>query len=322
MTGHKYQLTPNLFAISFGTAGLAQAWTVARGTVDGPEWVGVTLWLFAAVLWLATLVAYTVNSLAQRRFRRGFTHPVTGPFTALIPITPMLFGVALKPYAEEAGKVIYIIALVGTVILGGWITAAWIRVEMKLVDWHPGYFIPTAAGGLISAGGAAAFGWTRLAQLMFGWGVVCWVVLGSILLLRLFTQPALPKPLLPVIAIELAPPVVAGNVWFAMNGGRVDFVASALAGYAILMALVQVSLVPTYRTAPFGPPYWAFGFTYAAAVTDLIHWLSIENVDGRREVTYALLAAATVSYAALCLYTFIKITRGAFFAKAPVTASA
>lgn len=28
---------------------------------------------------------------------------------------------------------------------------------MELVDWHPGYFLPTVAGGLLAAGGAATF---------------------------------------------------------------------------------------------------------------------------------------------------------------------
>jgi tellurite resistance protein len=63
--------------------------------------------------------------------------------------------------------------------------------------------LPTVAGGLLAAGGAAAFNWTRLSELMFGFGFICWVVLGSILLLRLFTQPALPNRLLPFIASNL-----------------------------------------------------------------------------------------------------------------------
>ncbi|MET7979934.1 hypothetical protein ABZW44_44545 [Streptomyces mirabilis] len=45
------------------------------------------------------------------------------------------------------------------------------------------------------------------------------------------------------------------------------------------MALVQISMIPSYRTAPFGPPYWAFAFTYVAAVTDVIFWLRAEDVD-------------------------------------------
>lgn len=48
------------------------------------------------------------------------------------------------------------------------------------------------------------------------------------------------------------------------------------------MALVRISVISPYRTAPFGPSYWAFAFTYGAAVTDVIIWLEAENVDESR----------------------------------------
>ncbi|MFE2823432.1 TDT family transporter [Streptomyces sp. NPDC059271] len=317
MNATKYRLTPNLFGVSFGTAGLAQAWTAAWHTVGAAEWVGVALWVAAAALWVVTLVSYVANASAQGRLRTEVTHPTTGPFTSLIAIIPMLLGAALEPYAETAGKVVYTVGLVGTVALGSWITGAWIRLDMKLADWHPGYFLPTVAGGLIAAGGAAVFGWTRLAELMFGYGLVCWFVLGSILLLRLFTQPRLAPPLLPTMAIELAPPVVAGNVWFAMNGGRADLVATVFAGYAILMALVQVSLIPLYRTAPFGPPYWAFAFTYAAAVAVAIRWLAADDVVGRTGITYALLAVGSLAFAVLGARSVLALKNGTFLLRNP-----
>jgi tellurite resistance protein len=52
----------------------------------------------------------------------------------------------------------------------------------------------------------------------------------SIISLGLFVVHTLPPPLLPTMAIELAPPVVAGNSWFAINGGRVDTPAASWPG--------------------------------------------------------------------------------------------
>ncbi|MER6072961.1 hypothetical protein ABT187_29765 [Streptomyces sp. NPDC001817] len=63
-----------------------------------------------------------VNISSRGYLAKEFTHPVTGPFISLVPIVPMLFGVALRPYADTAGKCIYLIAFVATVILGGWLT--------------------------------------------------------------------------------------------------------------------------------------------------------------------------------------------------------
>ncbi|MFG1807880.1 TDT family transporter [Streptomyces sp. NPDC049040] len=316
------RLTPNLFGIGFGLAGLAQAWTVATDTVDVPAWPSYVLWILAATIWLVTLVAYIRNVTAQGRLRTELPDPVMGPFTALIAIVPMLLGIALAPHARTAGEVVYVVSLVLTVLLGGWLTGLWIRVDTRLEQWHPGYFLPTVAGGLIAANCAALLGWTTLSHVMFGYGLICWFVLGSILLVRLFTQPMLPPPLLPTIAIEIAPPVVAGNAFFTINGGRLDLGAEILGGYALLMVLVQITMAGTYRRAPFGPGYWAFAFSYAAAFTNGINWLDVEHVHGREGLTYLLLGIATLALAALGARTLLGLRNRTFLPRAPAPAAA
>ncbi|MEU3509204.1 TDT family transporter [Streptomyces longwoodensis] len=312
-----FRLTPNLFGIGFGIAGLAQAWGVAVKTVEAPSWPSYVLWILATVTWLLTLAAYVRNVVAQGRSRTELPDPVLGPFTALIAIVPMLLGIALAPHSKTAGEIVYTTSLVVTVLLGSWLTGVWIRSDTELAQWHPGYFIPTVAGGLIAANGSATLGWTTLSRLMFGYGLVCWLVLGSIILVRLFTQPMLPPPLLPTIAIEVAPPVVAGNAWFAINGDQLDLGAQILGGYALLMILVQITLIGVYRRAPFGPGYWAFAFSYAAVVTDGLHWLDIEGVRGRKPLTYLLLAIATLALAALAVRTLLGLRRRTFLPRLP-----
>lgn len=307
-----YRLAPNLFSICFGVAGLAEAWTVAGDSVGAPSWPRDVLWISSAVLWLVTVVAYFRNVIGQGRLRGELPDVTTGPFVSVIVIVPMLYGVALAPHARVAGKTVFLVFLVLTFLLGGWITGLWIRVDTRLEQWHPGYFLPTVAGGFIAAGGCGAFGYTTLGHVLFGYGLVCWFILGSILLVRLFTQPMLPPPLVPTIAIELAPPVVGGNAWFALNGGRLDTVAALLAGYAALMVLVQLSLFTLYRSAPFGPGYWAFAFSYASALTDGLDWLGIEHVHGRDWLTYLFLALGTAALLALAYRTAVGLIRGTF----------
>jgi tellurite resistance protein len=312
-----YRLTPNLFGMGFGVAGLAEAWATAADTVDVPEWPSYVLWIAAALVWLLTLLAYLRNVTAQGRLRTEAGDPVMGPFTALISIVPMLLGIALSAHARTAGEVVFAVGLVLTVLLGGWLTGAWIRSDTQLAQWHPGYFLPTVAGGLIAANGSADLGWTTLSRVMFGYGLICWFVLGSIMLIRLFTQPMLPPPLLPTIAIEIAPPVVAGSAWFAVNGGRLDLGAELLGGYAVLMALVQISMIGTYRRAPFGPGYWSFAFSYAAAFNVGIQWLDVEHVHGRKGLTYLLLAVATLALAALAARTLLGLRRRTYLPRLP-----
>src|SRR5690348_4431567 len=95
-----YRLTPNLFAVGFGVAGLAQAWAAAAGTVHTPLWPSYCLWILAAVIWLVTLACYLRNTASQGRLRTEAKDPVQGPFTALAAIVPMLLGAALAPHAR------------------------------------------------------------------------------------------------------------------------------------------------------------------------------------------------------------------------------
>ena len=119
--------------------------------------------------------------------------------------------------------------------------------------FHPGYFLPTVAGGLIAAEGAALVGQRRLAEVLLGFGVMSWVVVGSLILGRLFFRPLLPPPLQPTMAIEVAPAAASAAAWFAIHGRSIDTVTALLAGYGMLMVLAQLRLLPVYLRLKFMP---------------------------------------------------------------------
>jgi tellurite resistance protein len=172
------------------------------------------------------------------------------------------------------------------------------------------------AGGLIASAGSAAIGLDGSARLMFGYGIICWLVLGSILLLRLFTRPPLPTPLVPTIAIEIAPSVVAGNAWFQINGSRAGGVVLLLSGHGLLMVLAQLRLIPLYLRVPFGPGSWAFAFSYAAAFTVAIRWLAAEHIQQQHVWTYLLLAVISIGSGALAMRTIADLVRGHYLPRA------
>ena len=140
-------------------------------------------------------------------------------------------------------------------------TGQWITGDLDRDRVHPGYFLPTVAGGLVGAFAAAQVQQHALAEASFGIGILCWILPGSIVLNQLFLRPGLPPALVPTPAIELAPPVVAGVAYFAMTGDAANFISYALAGYAVLMALVQLRLLPVYARLRFTPGFWAFTFS-------------------------------------------------------------
>ena len=315
--GKAFHLTANLFAVALGVAGLAQAWSAATQLAGASDWPGNVLWIVAAVTWLITLAAYLANVAAQRRWKTELSDPTMGPFTALIVIVPMLLGARLAEQARGAGEIVFGCSAILMVLAGAWITGDWIADDGQIRRWHPGYFLPTAAGGLLAGGASASLGFTTLSHVLFGLGLTSFVVLASIISLRLYAVPSLPPPLLPTIAIELAPPVVAGNSWFAINGGKVDTAAAVLAGLSLLMLLVQFRLIPLYRRATFGPGFWAFLFPFAAAVTYGVHWLAAEHVRSGAALGYTIVGVLTAGFALLAARTITGLIDGTFLPRVP-----
>ncbi|PRY14094.1 TDT family transporter [Kineococcus rhizosphaerae] len=313
----RVRLTPNLFGTSFGLAGLAATWTAAAAAVGLPTWPATALWAAAALVHVVVAVAYLRDAPRHRRLASDVADPTLGPFTALGFVPVMLLGAWLHGYQGTAGQVVVVVGVLGTVLLGAHLTGGWITSPGPLQRWHPGYFLPSVAGGLVAAQSLAKVGWHDAGLVAFGYGAVSWLVLGSILLVRLMTQPALPAPLLPTMAIEVAPAVVASNAWFTLNGGRSDTVVVLLAGYAVFMALVQVRLVPLYLRSAFGPGFWSFSFSYAALATTAVTWLHLTAPAGWRAWVVVVLAVLTLGYAALVARTVLALARGTYFARVP-----
>jgi tellurite resistance protein len=142
-------------------------------------------------------------------------------------------------------------------------------------------------------------------------------MLGSVILNRLFTRPALPSALVPTMAIELGIPAVAGLAYFALAGRTVSLVACALGGYAVLMALVQVRLIPVYRRLSFTPGSWSFAFAYAAAAADALAWLAITKPPASTGYAIAVIALLTAFVAWITYRTVALAVRGQLFPARP-----
>jgi tellurite resistance protein len=314
----------NFFAMPFGLAGLGVTWRTMADYGRVPHLVGDLLLAAAAVAWLIVLAAYVRYLVSARSgLVRDLLDPIAAPFASLALITPMLLATnGLYPHAPGAGRVLLDLFLVPTVLLGGWFTGQWIYGPVQLDTFHPGYFLPTVAGGLIASAGAADVGQRRLAEVMLGLGVICWILLGSIILARLLFRPLPPDPLLPTLAIEVAPAAVASLAYFALDGGRVDTVAAFLGGYALLMALAQVRLLPAYARLPFMPSTWAFTFSWAAVATTATYWLNDIRPGGYRFGEYLVLAAISALIGAIAIRTLLALVRRQLIPPSPLAASA
>jgi tellurite resistance protein len=313
VVGAMLAVPPTFFSITMGLAGLAAAWHLAADLSGVPSGIGNILYVVTAIVYLLLIGALAARLvLRPRSVAAELAHPVLGPFYSLVAVSGMLLALGLEPHAHEAAKVLFLIFLAATVLLGGWLTGRWIAGPLDNDSIHPGYFLPTVAGGLVGGQVAAAFGLTGVGWMSFGIGVLCWLLLGSLVLNRLFIRPALPATLIPTMAIEVAPPAVAGNAYAALTGGRLDGVAYALAGYTVLMVLVQIRLLPMYRPLSFAPSFWAFTFAYAAVATNTMRWIDVERPAGATLLGYAVLGIITLFIGAIAARSLVALQHGRF----------
>jgi tellurite resistance protein len=303
------RIPPNLFAIALGLAGLGQAWRAAETVLGVPPAVPDAIFILAAAVWLVLVAGYAAQGL--RRVLADLRDPVLSPFVPVAAITPMILGAALATAAFAAGRLVVVIFLAVTIAAGGWLTGQWIAGDLDQDSTHPGYLLPTATGGLVGAA-AAQVHLHAAAEASFGIGIVCWLLLYSIITNRLLFRRALPAALVPTLAIELAPPAVAGSAYFAMTGGATNFIAYALGGYTVLMALVQLRFAPLYAGLRFSPGFWAFSFPYAAAAVDALLWITLARPPGATGYAIATLTLVTALIAAIAARSVMAAARGQF----------
>ena len=305
------RVPPNLLAITLGIAGLALAWDAAVPLLGTAQLVPDVLNVLDAALWVVLVGAYLVQG--PRVIMADLRDPIVSPFVSAAALTAMLLSAAPAKEAFAAGRVLVIVCVAVTIVIGGWLTGQWMTGGTEPDSVHPGYFLPTAAGGLIGANAAAQVHLHALAEASFGIGVICWVLLSSMIMKRLFAGPALPSALVPTMAIELGVATVAGSAYFAVAGRTVSFMACALGGYAVLMAVVQVRLIPVYRRLSFTPGFWSFAFAYAAAASDALGWLAISRPPGTTGYAIVVITLLTGFVAWIAFRTVVLVVRGQLF---------
>ena len=313
------RVPPNLFGIGFGLAGLATTWRVAAAVDLAPTWPSNVLVVVAAAVWLSSICRYLQYARQSAgALGRDLLDMTTGPFLSLAVITPMLLAAdGVTPLSRPVARVLVDGFAVLVVLLGGWFTGTWMRGGTELDRVHPGDFLPTVAGGLVASASASDVGQPRLAQAMLGLGLVCWAIVGSMILGRLIFRPPLPDALVPTMAIEVAPAAVASIAYLSINGGRIDLFAAALAGYGILMIAAQGPLLPRYLRLSFSLGTWAFTFSWAAVASAMLLWIRSGGVRGDRLLGYLVLGAISALVGGIVGRTLLALRRGSLLPTAP-----
>ncbi|WP_425953724.1 hypothetical protein [Xylanimonas sp. McL0601] len=316
LPGSRPRVALNAFGAAFGLSGLAGTWTAVGKELGGPRWVGEILWVVAAVVWVSTLAAYLARAGGVKRVVADLRDPVLAPFAALVPITASLLGAHLVSVAPAAGRAVVVVAVIVTLAFGAWFTGQTFVEPRDTATLHGGYLLPTVAGSFLSGQALAVAGHHTLGVGLVAAGVMFWLLLGAVLLVRFLTGPRLPGQLLPTLAIVSAPPAVAGNAWWVVAGAPTDLTLAsaavhlALAGAMVLLLAPHAALLGRYARLRFTTGFWAFTFTAASSATYTVHLLGLVDGGGARAGAWATVAAATVLIGGIGVRSLVGLASG------------
>ncbi len=283
------------FGMVLGLAGLGGIWRLGARLWSLPAVVGEVVMLIAAAVWLVVAVLYAakwVQSADAARAEAG--HPVQCCFIGLAGVATMLVGLGALPYSKTAAAILIGAGALFTLAFALWRTGMLWQGDRDPGATTPVLYLPSVAGGFVTATALAALGLKDWGQLAFGAGLFSWLAIESVLLHRLYTAPMMPPPLRPALGIQLAPPVVGAVAYLSVGSGGPDIVVHALIGYGILQAVLLLRLLPWIRQQPFTPSYW--GFTFGATALASAPMLLVERGDTGAIAVLApcLFAAANV----------------------------
>ena len=150
------------FGIALGTAGLGMSWRYAATVGQAPAWPGEGLLALAGVVWLLLMLAWFTKFLTFRQaFRADFQDLVQCCFISLIPITTIMNGLSLRPYAAAPAEMLIYAGIIGQLIFSMYRAAGLWRGLHTARATTPIIYLPTVATSFVSATGRPRGTWKR-----------------------------------------------------------------------------------------------------------------------------------------------------------------
>jgi tellurite resistance protein len=302
---HSFPLVPaSFFGMVLGLLGLGTSWRAASAVWGAPRLIGELILLAGVLVWLTVLLLYIAKwFIAPKAAQAEADHPVQGLFIGLAGVATTLASSAILPYSRPLAEVLFVVGSLFTVGFAVWRTGELWKGERDPNLTTPVLYLPTVAGGFVTAIAAVALGHQELGQLAFGAALLSWLAIESVLLQRLFVGSSLPPALRPALGIQLAPPAVGGVAAISIIGDGSNLVPLAMFGYALLQALVLLRLLSWIREQPFNASYWGFSFGATAVATLSLRLIEYSHSSIAVYVAPILFIAANVVMATLVVGT-------------------
>lgn len=295
-------LSPAIFTIPMSFAGLAltaqrveEIWGW-RSAISGA-------WLVLAVVGLAIVtLAYGLKAIRHPACVLGdWRHPVQVSFFAPYGMTLVLLAAALLHVEAPIAGAVWIagaglLLVTAFATLAGWITREGVQPAHLLPVW----FLPLVGPTLIAQAGVR-LGYGDISALALAFATMGWLFFMPLVLHRLVFGPPVPPPLLPSLAILVAPEALVFISAVEVAGGLTEW-SRLLFGATTVMGVMVLVLAPRLLRVPFSLAWWAFSFPVAA-------WASATLRYGTLTGSGFYLQAGRVLFVAVNLMTALLLVR-------------
>lgn len=299
------------FGMVLGLSGLGTGWRFAAQVWHLPSITGEVISLASVAVWAILILLFTLKWLVARPDAVAeANHPVACCFIGLAGVATMLAAGGLLPYCRVAASVMVYAGASFNMLFGVWRTGGLWQGGRDPAFTTPVLYLPTAAGGFVSAIMLSALGHADWARLFFGVAFFSWLGLESVVIHRLFTAPAMAEALRPTLGIQIAPGPVALAAYLSLNPGPADIFAYMLIGHGLLQTAVMLRLVPWLRKEPFAPSYWAFTFGVTALAAGPIRLMARGDTGPAADLAPYLFAFANLVVAIVAAGTIWLVARG------------
>lgn len=301
------------FGMVLGLGGLGGAWRLANRTWGYSIWIGEALLLAAAALWLAWIALYAAKWIyAGIAARAELDDPALSFGLGLVPMATLMASIALNAYAPELAWLLFILGVTSGVILTAWLIGGLWQGGRGLESVTPLMILPSVGTAYTGALAAGALGYREVAALLWGPGVITWLVMDSLILFRLMSL-GLPVPMRATIGVQLAPPSVGCLAYLGFTDGPPDNLVHFLLGYALLQGLILLRLAPWIRAQPFAPGAWAFTFGVAALSASTLICLERHPAGAIARLAWPMFVFANLFIGWIAVRTIALAVQGRLF---------
>lgn len=239
-----------LAAISLGFMSISTA------LVDlGISWLRPIAVLFSVVCLFLILVKVIKY---PKTVRNELQHPLLGSIYPTIFMTLMVIAVYVVQFSKPAAQILWLFAIISHFLISAVFFIERFK-NFKLIDLIPSWFIPTVGMGVASVT-SKPMALPQVANIVFYYSLILFVVVGLLMLYRIFAMEKLEGPKRPTLMIMSAPANICLASYIAISESPNKALISALAvvgyitivwTYLLLPKLIKAKALPALAPLTF-----------------------------------------------------------------------